>query len=180
MVHTDADEDFLLVSGVTEDLSSVDIECLERLWDLPTTDCGTCDVPQSIDVRLGQEVEQHRQSTLLEHSQSVGSRVKQLQDQLDQWAEDKLEPEKKKLEELESQKKQFRRQARTASTVDDQLQSQTQWRQTVKAINKQEEQIKTLHDELEDKLDEMFDKLKTTSQQKVTSQDVMTVKWRVI
>ena len=179
LVHTDADEDFLLVSGVTEDLSSVDIECLERLWDLPTTDCGTCEVPQSIDVRLGQEVEQHRQSTLLEHSQSVGSRVKQLQDQLDQWAEDKLEPEKKKLEELESQKKQFRKQARTASTVDDQLQSQTQWRQTVKAINKQEEQIKTLQDELEDKLDEMFDKLKTTSQQKVTSQDIMTLKWRV-
>lgn len=180
LVHTDTDEDFLLVSGVTEDLSSVDIECLERLWDLPSIDRGACDVPEDMDARLGQEIEQHRQSTLLKHSQSVGSRVKQLQDQLDQWAEDKVEPEKKKLAELRAQKQQFRRQARSASTVDDQLQGQTRSRQAEKAIRKQEAEIARLQDDLDDKLDEMFDKLKITSQQKSQTEAIFTLKWSII
>lgn len=180
LIHTDTDEDFLLVSGITDDFKSVDIECLQRLWDLAATDLGPCDIPQDIDTRLTQELEQHRQSTLLKHSQSVGKRVQQIQEQLEQWAEDKVEPEKKKLDELRNQKRLLRRQARSASTVDDQLQGQTLARQAEKEIRRQEAQIARLQDELDDRLDEMFDKLRVTSQQKAQPQTVFTLKWKVV
>lgn len=180
LVHTDTDEDFLLVSGITDDLKSVEIECLQRLWDLPATGQGPCDIPDPINTRLTQELEQHRQSTLLTHSKGVGKRVQQIQEQLEQWAEDKVEPEKKKLDELRAQKRQLRRQARAASTVDDQLDGQTQARQTEKAIRKQEAEIARLQDELDEKLDGMFDKLRATSQQKAQPQCLMTLRWTIV
>ncbi|QDU33061.1 RNA polymerase-associated protein RapA [Poriferisphaera corsica] len=179
-VQTDTDEDFLLVSGITDDLKSMDVECLERLWDLFALDQGPQTLSDAADTRLCQELEQHRQSILLKHSQGVGKRLQQLQDQLEQWAEDKVEPEKQKLEDLRNQKRQYRRQARSANTIDEQLGSQTQARQTEKRIRKQEEVIAQLQDKLDDKLDEMFDKLKTSSQQKATPQTVLTVKWKIV
>lgn len=179
-VHSDTEEDFLLASGVTNNLKSMDVECLERLWDLSSTDQGPRELADDIDERLSQELEQHRQATLLKHSENVGKRLQQLQDQLDQWADDKIEPEKQKLEELSNQKRQARRQARQANTVDDQLASQTQARQIEKQIRAQEQAIARLRDELDDKLDEMFDKLKTSSQQKAMPQTIMTVKWSVV
>ncbi len=186
LVHTDTDEDFLLVSGITDaagQLASVDVECLQRLWDLPAADITgpePCDIPPDIDDRLTQELQQHRQSTLIEHSKHVGQRLGQIQEQLEQWAEDKLDPEKRTLDELRAQKRTLRRQARAASTVDDQLDGQTRARQAEKAIRAQEARINQLQDEMDDKLDEMFDKLRAASQQKAQSQTIMTLKWRIV
>ncbi len=180
LVQTDTDEDFLLVSGVTDDLKSVEVETLQRLWDLPAADLGPCDLPGPVDARLTRELEQHRQGTLLQHSLGVGRRVKQVQEQLERWAEDKLEPEKKHLDELRAQKRSLRRQARAASTVDGQLDGQTRARQAEKQIRQQEATINRLQDELDDKLDGMFDKLRAASQQQARPQTVMTLRWTVV
>ncbi len=180
LVHTDTEEDFLLVSGVTDDLKSVDVERIQRLWDLPATSPGPCDLPPAADARLTEELRQHRQSTLLKHSEGVGKRVQQLQEQFEQWAEDKLDPEKNKLDELRAQKRALRRRARSASTVDDQLDSQTRAREAEKAIRRQEARIHALEDELDDKLDAMLDKLRNASQQKTQPQTLMTLKWKLV
>jgi len=64
--------------------------------------------------------------------------------------------------------------------VDDQLAGQTQARQTEKQIRKQETQIARLQDQLDDKLDAMFDQLRVASQQQAKSQTLMTLKWSVV
>ena len=179
-VAADAEEQFLLFSAVTDDGRSVDNEIASRLFDLEGEVLGYSGLPAKTTERLAQEMTQTRSSTLLTHSQSLGKRLACRQQELENWADDKIEPERRKLAQIEDDKRSARRDARLAPTLDDKLAAEARAHTLEKAIRSQEDLIRKLRNELDDKLDTLCAELRERAAQKTTAIPLFSLRWQVL
>ena len=119
-VKTIEEEDYLLFSAFTDNEESLDQETSEKLFQCHAI-VSPCHIASTeIDDRLRKEAKQHAKATVATSLESNNELFNEERERLEKWAEDLLIAAENELHDIKAQIKAFRRESRTASTLQQQ------------------------------------------------------------
>lgn len=114
-------EEYLLFSGFTDSGASLDQETMEKLMGCAGRVTGPANIPESAAKRLAAEAERHIQATINWSLEANSKHFKAAREKLEKWAEDMVLSAERALQETKEQIKVLRRQARQATTLEEEL-----------------------------------------------------------
>jgi ERCC4-related helicase len=173
-------EEYLLVSGVTDDESSLNPEAGEKLFSVP----GEVDVSNFSHgsfgfTRLKHEAARHRRAVESASAERNGERLQEERNKLYRWAKDQEEAAEQELENVKQQIMRIQREARQARTVDEQKRYEEKVKQLTTRKRRLRREIFAIEDEIEARRDELLDKLEARVQQVVETEELFTIAWDV-
>ena len=126
------------------------------------------------------DAQRHAAATLARSFESNNVHFLKERDRLERWAEDKVAGAEKELADTKAQIKALNRQARLATTTDEQHELQLRVRDLEKLQRRQRQQIFDVEDEITEKRDDLIDRLEQRMKQKSTTEELFTIRWAVI
>lgn len=173
-------EEYLLFSAISEDGKSLDQETCERLFLCQAASSPIDGLPSPVAKRLDKETQRHTEATI-SHSLERNSRLfNEERERLEKWADDMVIAAEKDLADTKSQIKALRRQARLATTLDEQNDLQHKIRELEKKQRRHRQQIFDIEDQIAEKRDGLIDALQRRMSQKTTSSNLFTIRWQVV
>ena len=172
-------EDYLLVSGVTDDGAALNDETASRLMTIGGSVAGAATQPESVTSNLTDALFT-QQAKIRSNISERNARFFEVEaDKLDGWAEDLKVGLERELKELDRQIKEARRNATMGLTLEDKLAGQ----KVVKALESERTNKRRSIFDAQDKIDEHRSKLiaqiEGKLKQKVDMESLFTIRWRV-
>ena len=174
-----ATEEHLLFSGVMDDGASIDEESCEKLFHCLGTVQPAIIAP-SITERLDQASARRVAATISRSLEINNRHFQQERERLEKWADDLVLAAEKELADTKAQIKALNRQARQATTTEEQHALQTRIRDLEKRQRRQRQRIFDVEDEINEKRDELIDRLEKRMAQRTTTETLFTIRWTVI
>ncbi len=179
-LDSDAREEFLLFTAVDDTGENLDQEQTHRLLDTPGVVLGPTNLDDVIMQRLAADNDLLVQSSLNRASEAGNVRFRQAQNQLNQWADDKIDAAQQQLDTLRKQLRDARRQVDLA----DSLQVQHQATQRVAQLEAQRRRarsnINDVEDEVEAQRQTLIRQLQARCQQQHTRETLFTIRFEVV
>ena len=173
-------EEYLLFSGLTSDGHALDQETLEKLFAVGGRVAGAVTVPADMEARLAAEAERHARATISRSLETNSRHFNHARERLEQWAEDKVLAAEKALKDTKEKIKVLRREARQASTLEEQHAIQQQMQVLERRQRRQRQEIFRVEDEIMEKRDALIGELERRLVQQVTSERLFTIEWAVV
>ena len=173
-------EEHLLFSGVDEQGHALDQETMEKLFGLSGRIEGEAMIPTAIEMRLAADVERHAAATVNRSLEQNNRHFQAAREKLEQWADDMVLAAEKALQDTKQQIKALRREARQAATLEEQHRVQEKMRKLERQQRRQRKEIFQIEDEILDKRDQLIDQLEQRLAQKVETERLFTICWRVV
>ena len=173
-------EDYLLFSGFTDDGESVDQETFEKLFNCDGTVAGQSVKFGHCKEQLNRESDRHIKATISRSMELNNHHFNEVREQLEKWVEDMEIAAGKELEDTKNQIKALNRQARLAVTVQEQFNFQEKIRETEIKKRRLRQQIFDLEDEIAVKRDRLINELEKRMEQKTESNELFTIRWRIV
>jgi len=171
-------EEYLILTGTTDNGQILDAETCEKLFS-----CGASRSPKSLNDNAPQE--------LLQNSKrQIDAKVSELvqennlffqaeREKLEKWADDKILGAEQALTDTKNRMRALKREARIASTIEEQQEIQTEIRDLEKLQRRQRQEIFEVEDEIIDKRDELIDALEQKLKQTTHVDELFTIRWNV-
>ena len=196
-------EERLLFSAFTDSGKSLDQETCERLFLCPAkvderfqgsvfsvqqeeesgfppkTDALNTEFAAAM-ARLEEEADRHAQAAVALSLENNNKLFSEERERLEKWAEDKVVAAEKDLADTKAQIKAVRRQARLATTLDEQNEVQQKIVALERKQRKQRQQIFEVEDQIAEKRDALIDGLQRRMSHKTRSTHLFTIQWKVI
>jgi hypothetical protein len=179
-VTTFETEEYLLFSGIDENGRSIDQEACAKLFSV-SADVHPNDMPDhSIINRLQAEADQHVKATLNRSLDANNKHFAAARDRLERWAEDKIFAAERALKETKEHIKAVRREARSATTLEEEAAIQNKLQELERRQRKQRQEIFNQEDEVSDKRDELITNLQRRLSRGHTVDTLFTIRWAVV
>jgi ERCC4-related helicase len=149
-------EEYLLFSGFTEKGTALDQETIEKLFSCSARVIDLVKIPECHATRLAAESE------------------------LERWADDMVLAAEKALAETKEQIKALRRQARQATSLEEQYQIQEKIQKLERQQRRQRQEIFRVEDEIMEKRDQLIDQLEKRLAQRTTTEPLFSIRWAVV
>lgn len=171
-------EEYLIFTGTTDNGQILDAETCEKLFS-----CGATSPPKLVNNNAPQ--------VLLQNSKrQVDAKVSLLvqennrffqaeREKLEKWADDKILGAEQALTDTKNRIRALKREARIASTIEEQQKTQTEIRDLEKLQRRQRQEIFDVEDEIIDKRDELIDALEEKLKQTTLVDELFTIRWNV-
>lgn len=172
-------EEHLLFSAFDKDGNALDQETCEKLFLCSGETVAKQTVPLEIDAKLKKEADRHVQATISASLETNNEHFVEERDRLDQWAEDMILSLEKELASTKAQIKALRRQARLATSTQEQHDIQTKTRDLEKKMRKQRQTIFDAEDAINNKRDRLIDSLEKRMVQKTSQERLFAIQWSV-
>jgi hypothetical protein len=130
--------------------------------------------------RLAQNRERTIQATLSRSLEQSNRLFHEERERLERWAEDMVLGAEKELADTKAQLRALARQARQATTTDEQHLLQLKIRDLEKVQRRQRQRIFDVEDEIKDKRDALIDDLEARLVQRTQVAPLFTVRWSVV
>lgn len=171
-------EEHLLFSALIDDGTALDQEACERIFRCEATvePAPSAAAP----VRLGQDADRHVAATLAHASEASRKLFQEERDRLDRWADDLEAGAQKALDDVKAQIRAVTRQARLATTVDEELALQKRRRELEQQQRRQRQRIFEVEDEIRERRDALIDQLEQRMRQRSVVEELFTIRWRVV
>jgi len=180
MVTTFETEEYLLFSGIDDNGRSIDHEACAKLFSVGA-DVHPLDPPaSSISDRLQAEADQHVKATLNRSLDANNKHFAAARERLERWAEDKIYAAEKALKDTKEQIKAVRREARAASTLEEEAAIQAKLQELERRQRKQRQEIFNQEDEVADKRDELIANLQKRLSRGHSVETLFTIRWAVV
>lgn len=173
-------EEYLLFSAIDDAGRSIDQEACTKLFGIAATVHECAILPPDLSSRLDAEADQHVRATLNRSLEANNKHFAVARDRLEQWAEDKIFAAEKALRDTKEQIKMLRREARQASTLEEEHGIQSRIQELERRQRKQRQDIFTQEDEIADKRDELIAGLQKRMQRAQASETLFTIRWSVV
>jgi superfamily II DNA/RNA helicase len=173
-------EKYLLFSAFVDSGKSLDQETCERLFNCPGTADRLDNVPEDAKTRLMKEGKRHADAAIARSLEDNNRLFAEERERLEKWAEDMVFAAEKELGDTKAQIKAVRRQARLATTLDEQNELQQKLAALEKKQRKQRQQIFEVEDQIAEKRDALIDGLQKRMSQNARVESLFTIQWRVI
>ncbi len=174
------EEEYLLFSGCDDDGQALDQETMEKMFGVCGHMASEATIPTSVEYRLAAEVERHVEATVSRSLERNNLHFQEAREKLEQWAEDMVLAAEKALRDTKQKIKILRREARQATTLQEQRQIQEDMRRLERQQRRQRQEIFKVEDEIMDKRDRLIDQLESRLSQQSQVQRLFTVRWEVI
>ena len=179
-VTTFETEEYLLFSGIDDNGRSIDHEACAKLFSVGAG-VHPIDMPApAIADRLQAEAEQHAKATLNRSLDANNKHFASARERLERWAEDKVYAAEKALKDTKEQIKGVRREARAATTLEEEAAIQAKLQELERRQRKQRQEIFNQEDEVADKRDALIANLQKRLSRGHSVELLFTVRWAVV
>jgi len=173
-------EEYLLFSAIDDAGRSIDQEACLKLFGIAATVHGGLTLPPEPSARLDAEADQYVRATLNRSLEANNKHFAVARDRLEQWAEDKIFAAEKALKDIKEQIKLLRREARQATTLEEEHSFQSRIQELERRQRKQRQDIFAQEDEIANKRDELIAGLQKRMQRAQASETLFTIRWSVV
>lgn len=173
-------EEHLLFSAFTDSGKSLDQETCERLFHCSGTVEPIDAIPDEARDRLGLESSIATEAAIALSLEDNNKLFAEERERLEKWAEDMVVAAEKDLADTKAQIKAIRRQARLATTLDEQNDLQQKLASLERKQRKQRQQIFEVEDQIAEKRDTLIDGLHRRMSQKTKTHSLFTIQWQVV
>lgn len=173
-------EEHLLFSAFTDSGKSLDQETCERLFHCSGTMEPVDAIPDEARDRLGLESSIATEAAIALSLEDNNKLFAEERERLEKWAEDMVVAAEKDLADTKAQIKAIRRQARLATTLDEQNDLQQKLASLERKQRKQRQQIFEVEDQIAEKRDALIDGLHRRMSQKTKTNSLFTIQWQVV
>ena len=174
------DEEYLLFSAFDASGQSLDQESCEKLFNCGGRASGHCNLSKEASDRLDAEAKRHAEATISRSLDANSQHFNQARERLERWAEDSVLAAEQAIKDTKEQIKAFRRQSRQAETLSEQKDLQEKIQSLEKKQRRQRQQIFDVEDEINDKRDALIAELERRLSQKTESNELFTLRWKVV
>jgi len=181
-LESDAREEFLLFTAVTDDGANLDQEQAQRLMDVPGTVTGSHPpvLGEASAGHLAADADRLVQATLARASEAGDGRFRKVQTQVNQWADDKIAAAEQELDALRRELRAARRQADLAETVAAQQQAVEQIAQMEARRRRARRNIDEVEDTVEQERQGLLRQLQARCQQHHTRETLFTLRFEAV
>ncbi|MDO9011054.1 MAG: SNF2-related protein [Gallionella sp.] len=173
-------EEHLLFSAIDEQGLPLEQEACEKLFNCMAENTGPANVPESISQRLAAEAQRHSKATISLSLEANNQHFNEAREKLEKWADDLVLAAEKSLKDTKEQIKIFQRQARLATSLDEQHEIQQKIQKLEKQQRRQRQEIFQVEDNIIEKRDGLIESLERRLTQKTESKRLFTIEWQVI
>jgi len=173
-------EDHLLFTAFDDEGVAIDQETCEKLFLCDGKAGSSTSIPQTVADRLTADSTRHAEATISRSLEANNKHFHEAREKLERWAEDMVLAAEEALEDTKEQIKVCRRQARQATTLDEQHSIQEKIRTLEKQQRKQRQEIFKVEDEIMEKRDGLIDALERRLAQTTASEPLFTIRWNVV
>lgn len=172
-------EEHLLFSAFDDQGRALDQETCEKLFrcvgQVRELD-GTDRLPGE---RLGREAVRHADATVARSLERGNAVFNAERERLERWAEDMVLAAEKELADTKAQIKALNRQARLATTTEEQHTIQTRLKELEREQRRKRQRIFDVEDEISEKRDDLIADLERRLQQRTEREPLFTIRWTV-
>ncbi|MFN7610252.1 MAG: hypothetical protein ACK5QX_04850, partial [bacterium] len=183
-LDSDAREEYLLFTAVTDDGENIDQEQVQRLMDVPgvTVDAASPEpsTVEAIAARLEADADRLAHSSLAKASEAGDDRFRKVQTQVNQWADDKITSAEMELETMRRDLRAARRQADLAETVAAQQQAMEHVTQLEAKRRRARRNIDEVEDTVEQERQNLLRQLQARCQQRHSREPLFTLRFVVV
>lgn len=173
-------EEYLLFSAIDDAGNNVDQETCEKLFNCAGRVGGQQTMNNEMQIkRLDADCDRHVKATLARNLEENNRHFAEARDQLDKWAEDMEMALQKELDDTKRQIRDTQRRSRQAPTMEEQHCLQEEIARLERKKRSLREKIFDTEDEIAEKRDRLVDALEKRMQQKTTTTQLFTIRWRV-
>lgn len=173
-------EEHLLFSGIDSNGKSLDQERLEKLFQCEAQSDLFPAIPSDIETRLAAEADRHAKATISGSLEQNNRHFQEARERLEKWADDMVIAAEKELKDTKERIKVLQRQARLATTTEEQYSLQEQIRDLEKLKRRHRQRIFDVEDEILAKRDTLIEKLEKRMHQRSTVVPLFTIRWSVV
>jgi len=173
-------EEYLLFSAIDSSGNSLDQETCEKLFHCMGNLEEGSEIPEANQRRLELESQQHVKATISRSLEENNHHFNEARERLEKWADDMILASEKELKDTKQQINVLNRQARLASTIEEQHDLQERIRELEKKKRRQRQHIFDQEDEIEEKRDVLISTLEKRMTQKTSIEPLFTIAWKVI
>jgi hypothetical protein len=173
-------EEYLLFSAFDDEGRALDQETCDKLFGCAGEDRGPEEVPAEVLERLGREADRHAQATVSRSLEENSRHFREACERLEKWADDMIVAAERELLATKEQVKSLSRQARLATTTEEQHDLQRKIQELEKKKRRQRQQIFDVEDEIAEKRDRMIEALEKRMTQRTTREPLFMVRWTVV
>lgn len=171
--------DELLFSGLTDAGQTLDQDTCEKLMSLRSRgDAKACeqDIPQVLLDNSNRKIS----ACIVEFLEENQRLFKEEAEKLERWAVDKLQAVEDELKNTKARILQLKRDARNATTMEEQLRIQQELSSEERKQRRQRQHIYDAEDEIADERDALINSLQERMQEKTERETLFVVRWQVI
>ena len=173
-------EEYLLFSALDEQGNPLNQEVCEKLFNCSGRIESEIVNPDGWVERLQKDADRHIQATISRSLDENNQHFKEQCIRLDKWADDQIKSLEKELNDTKEKIKALNRQARIATSTQEQHEVQEEIRKLEKVKRRQRQTIFDREDEITDKRDEIIEKLEQKMKQKCSTEQLFTIRWKVV
>lgn len=171
-------EDYLIATGVTDEGAALDEETVRRLFSLP--DAVTRSLSSTPQHPTPEKQVVERQDAIRRHISQCNAEFFEIEaDKLDAWADDLKMGLEREIKEFDRQIKEVRRAAVAALTLEEKLAGQKQIKAIEVERGKRRRALFDAQDEIDRRREQLIAEIEGKLQQKVSSEQLFTVRWQV-
>ncbi|ANM17193.1 DNA/RNA helicase SNF2-related protein [Rhizobium sp. N541] len=173
-------EEHLLFSGFDDAGATLDQETMEKLFGCLGRAREISAIPAHLEQRLNAEAVQHAKATVSLALEQNSAHFNQAREKLEKWADDIVLAAERALADTKDKIKGLRREARQATTLEQQHAIQEKLQKLERQQRRQRQEIFTVEDEIMEKRDSLIDQLERRLVQRTESETLFTIRWRVV
>ena len=179
-LDSDAREEFLLLTAITDDGENLDQELTHRVFDVAGYETGMCTIAHDIETRLDADATRLIQATLNRATESGNERFKSAQTQVNQWADDKIKAAELDLDSVRRDLRTARREADLAETIHSQQEATQRVSQLEAKRRRARRHIDDVEDEVEVQRRELLEQLQARCQRRQSSETLFTIRFEAV
>lgn len=178
---SDDQEDYLLLTAVDDHGQNVEQETVQKLMDVVGESIDSLpDCPESVLSRLNGDAKTLIDATINKASESSNKRMQLLQQEINQWADDRIYGAETELDQIKRNLKAARRDSERAETMQLRQEAEEQVAQLERKQRKKRRAIFELEDEVEIKRKQLIGKIQEQAAQSSTVERIFLTRWEVV
>jgi ERCC4-related helicase len=173
-------EEYLLFNGITDDGQRLDQEICEKLFQCVGEVKEVNEWSNDKHELLLKDAKRHVEATISQSLENNNKYFQEERERLEKWADDLILAAEKELNDTKAKIKEAKRQARLATSTEEQYEIQNKIKELERQQRRQRQRIFEVEDEIMEKRDQLIDELEKRMVQKTEQEELFTIRWKVV
>lgn len=173
-------EEYLLFNAITDSGKVLDQEICEKLLLCRASVRPLEQIPAQLKERLIRDAGVHAEAVARRSFEESNRYFQEERERLEKWADDLVLAAEKELRETKAKIKVLNRQARQATSAEEQHQIQVRLQEMSKLLRRQRQRIFEVEDEIMEKRDQLIDELEKRLNQRTEHEILFMIRWKVV
>lgn len=173
-------EDHLVIACLKQDGSYVYPDIAERMLGLPAEIIGNETIDNSIQEKLKEKISEMQNEIVADSAERNSKFFDEEMDKLDNWADDMKLGLEKEISDLDQEIRLRKSEAKKITRLDEKVSAQRAIKELEKKRTEKRQNLYEAQDEIDEKKDMLLDKIEKMLKQKVSKENLFTIKWRIL